>query len=90
MPATTTGASSAAVNEEGREESNRYDAAKCEDEEAYKAGSTVGDSVAVETGGHWHAAAFVAFGVYMCGSSMPWLPFQPTNKFDVAQVWCGL
>lgn len=84
MPATTTRASSsAAVNEEGREASNRYDATRCEDEEAYKAGSTVG----VDKGGRWHAAAFVAFGVYMCGSSMPWLPFQPTNKFDVAQVW---
>lgn len=80
----TIGASSAEI-EEDREDSKRNDAAKCEDE-AYKADNIVG----VEKGGRWHAAAFVAFGVYMCGSSMPWLPFQPTNKFDVAQVWCSL
>ena len=53
------------------------------------ANSAAADEARVEGRDRWQPAAFIAFGVYMCGSSMPWLPFQPTNKFDVAQVRCA-
>ena len=37
--------------------------------------------------------AYVAFGCYICGESMPWLPrpseTEACRRFDVAQVGCN-